>query len=96
MAVLPIARMGHPVLRHPAEAVADPTAPEIRQLVADMWETMVAARGRGIAAPQVYVPKRVVIFHAPLTEDADRFDLSVQPLTVLMLGGGGWRGAAWG
>jgi peptide deformylase len=84
MAVLPIARMGHPILRHPAEAVADPTAPEIRQLVADMWETMVAARGRGIAAPQVHVPKRVVIFHAPLTEDADRFDLSVQPLTVLI------------
>ena len=76
--------MGHPILRHRADEVADPTAPEIRALVADMVETMVAARGRGIAAPQVHVPKRVVIFHAPLSDGVDRMDLSAQPLTVLV------------
>jgi peptide deformylase len=84
MAVLPIARMGNPILRRRAEEVADPTAPEIRQLVADMRETMAAAHGRGIAAPQVHVAKRVVIFHAPLTEDVDRMDLAAQPLIVLI------------
>jgi peptide deformylase len=84
MAVLPIARMGNPILRRRAEEVADPTAPEIRQLVADMKETMVAGHGRGIAAPQVHVSKRVVIFHAPLSEDVDRMDLAAQPLTVLI------------
>ena len=48
MAILKIARMGHPVLRGKAEEVADPTAPEIRQLVADMVETMEDADGTGL------------------------------------------------
>lgn len=62
MAILKIARMGHPVLREKAEPVADPTAPEVRQLVADMIETMQDAGGTGLAAPQVHVPTRVVVY----------------------------------
>ena len=65
MAILKIARMGHPALQAPAEAVADPGAPEITRLIADMIETMADAAGAGLAAPQVHVPKRVVIFHIP-------------------------------
>ncbi|MCH6589973.1 MAG: peptide deformylase [Alphaproteobacteria bacterium] len=65
MAILKIARMGHPVLQAPAEAVADAGAPEITRLIADMIETMADAAGAGLAAPQVHVPKRVVIFHLP-------------------------------
>ena len=45
MAILKIAKMGHPVLRAPAAEVADPTAPEIRRLIDDMLETMVDADG---------------------------------------------------
>ncbi len=65
MAILKIARMGHPALTGKAEAVADPTAPEIRRLIADMMDTMADAPGIGLAAPQVHVPKRVVVFHIP-------------------------------
>ena len=65
MAILKIARMGHPVLRRPAEPVADPTAPEVRRLVADMLETLADAGGIGLAAPQVHVPQRIVIFEVP-------------------------------
>ncbi|HTI85617.1 MAG TPA: peptide deformylase [Alphaproteobacteria bacterium] len=65
MAILKIARMGHPVLRRRADPVADPTAPEIRQLVRDMVETVHDADGAGLAAPQVHVPLRVVVFHVP-------------------------------
>ncbi len=65
MAILKIARMGHPVLTQIARPVADPTAPEIRHLVNDMVETMVDANGAGLAAPQVHVPLRLVIFQAP-------------------------------
>ncbi len=61
MAILKIARMGHPVLRAPAAVVEDPGAPEIRRLVQDMIETLDDAGGTGLAAPQVYVPKRVVL-----------------------------------
>ena len=46
MAILKIARMGHPVLLQRCEPVADPGAPDIRRLVADMMETMEDATGR--------------------------------------------------
>jgi peptide deformylase len=62
MAILKIARMGHPVLLQRAEPVPDPGAPEIRRLVADMIETMEDAPGAGLAAPQVHVPLRLFVF----------------------------------
>ena len=62
MAILKIARMGHPVLLQKAEPVADPGAPDIRRLVADMMETMEDAPGAGLAAPQVHVPLRLFVF----------------------------------
>ena len=106
MAILKIARMGHPVLSLPAKAVSDPLAPEIRRLVNDMVETMIDANGAGLAAPQVHVPLRLVVFQAPdgradqSLADEERFDHTA-PLTVLInpqiqvLGTGlegGWEG----
>jgi len=54
--------MGHPVLARPAREVADPGAPAVRRLVRDMLDTMADANGTGLAAPQVYVPLRLVMF----------------------------------
>ncbi|MBC7800588.1 MAG: peptide deformylase [Gemmatimonadaceae bacterium] len=65
MAILKIARMGHPVLLTRAAPVDDPGAPEIRRLVADMIETMEDAQGAGLAAPQVHVPLRLFVFRVP-------------------------------
>lgn len=62
MAILKIARMGHPVLLRRAVPVPDPGAPEIRRLVADMMETMEDAGGAGLAAPQVHVSLRLFVF----------------------------------
>ena len=59
MAVLRIAKMGNPVLARKAAPVADPTAPEIRALAADMQETLEDIGASGLAAPQVFVAKRV-------------------------------------
>jgi peptide deformylase len=106
MAILKIARMGHPVLADTARPVATPGAPEIRRLVSDMIETMIDANGAGLAAPQVHVPLRVVVFQAPEgrsdpgLSEAERFDHTA-PLTVLInpeievVGAereGGWEG----
>jgi peptide deformylase len=63
MAILKLARMGHPVLNRIADVIDDPTAPEIHRLIADMVDTLADASGIGLAAPQVHVPKRLVIFH---------------------------------
>ena len=104
--ILKIARMGHPVLATPARAVSDPRAPEIRHLVNDMVETMIDANGAGLAAPQVHVPLRIVVFQAPEgrtdpgLSETERYDHTA-PLTVLinpeiqLLGTGlegGWEG----
>jgi peptide deformylase len=62
MAILKIARMGHPVLLQSAEAVADPTLPDLRRLVRDMAETMLDAGGIGLAAPQVHLPLRLFVW----------------------------------
>lgn len=61
MAVLPIRIMGEPVLHAPAAEVTEITD-EIRTLVADMFETMDAAPGVGLAAPQVGVPLRIYTY----------------------------------
>jgi len=61
MAILKIARLGHPVLLRRAEPVEDPTTPAMRRLVTDMAETMVDANGLGLAAPQVHEPLRVFV-----------------------------------
>jgi peptide deformylase len=65
MAILKIARMGHPVLKRVADPVVDPTAPEIHRLINDMVDTLEDIGGAGLAAPQVHVPLRVVIFRVP-------------------------------
>jgi peptide deformylase len=60
--VLPIVVTGHPALHRPAAPVVDST-PEIAQLVTDMTDTMNAAPGVGLAAPQVGVSLQVFVWH---------------------------------
>ncbi len=85
MAILKIARMGHPVLRQKAAEIDDPTAPDIRRLVSDMIETMADADGAGLAAPQVHALKRVVVFAIPAERAANQEDADAEvPLTVMI------------
>jgi peptide deformylase len=87
MAILKIARMGHPVLKRRADPVEDPTSPEIASLIKDMEDTLADVGGVGLAAPQVHVPLRVVIFHVPKArmeaEDGEGPAIGV-PLTHLI------------
>ncbi|HSS69445.1 MAG TPA: peptide deformylase [Casimicrobiaceae bacterium] len=57
-----ILRMGDPRLLERAKPVSQFGTPELRALLADMRETMIAANGAGLAAPQIGVGLRVVIF----------------------------------
>src|SRR5262245_20567691 len=84
MALLKIARMGHPVLRAAALVVEDPTAPWVRSLVEDMVETMEDAAGTGIAAPQVHQPYRIVVFRVLGERLTDLPGDVAQDLTVLI------------
>ena len=62
VSVTPIRLYGDPVLRTPAAAVVDFDA-ELRRLVADLTDTMLAAGGAGLAAPQLGVGLRVFTWH---------------------------------
>jgi peptide deformylase len=84
MALLKIARMGHPVLRTAASVVDDPTAPWVRRLVEDMVETMEDAGGTGIAAPQVHEPHQIVVFRVPDDRLTEMPGDVAQDLTVLI------------
>ncbi len=60
MAILPIVIVGDPVLHNPTRPV-DRSPEELAGLVADMYETMDAAHGVGLAAHQVGVPRRLLV-----------------------------------
>jgi len=84
MAVLRIARMGNPVLLQPSAPVADPTAPEIRKLAQDMQDTIEDIGASGIAAPQVFVPKRVVVYRMIASRIPPGSGLQPRPWTVMV------------
>ena len=67
MAKLAVRIMGDPILRQRAPEVTEVT-PEIRKLIEDMFETMYAEEGVGLAAPQVGVPARVIVIDPQLEE----------------------------
>lgn len=81
--ILPIARMGHPVLQKPAEKVEDIASATVQNFIADLTETFYALRGVGLAAPQVFHAKRIVIFEVN-QELAEQRRVEQVPLTVLI------------
>ena len=84
MAVLRIARMGNPVLLEPSAPVADPTAPEIRRLAQDMQDTIEDIGASGLAAPQVFVAKRVVVYRMIASRIPPGSGLQPRPWTVMV------------
>jgi peptide deformylase len=71
MPARPIVRLGHPALRTPAQPVAPGqlALPATQELIDDMIETMRAASGVGLAAPQVGVGLQLFVYEAALRED---------------------------
>lgn len=78
MAILKVARMGHPVLRAKARTLdaAEIRSTEIQQLIDDMFETMAEYQGVGLAAPQVHEGVRIFVagFPASLQDEDEEED----------------------
>jgi peptide deformylase len=68
--IYPIVKFGNPVLERPAVAVTD-FDDELKELVEDMFESMYAAHGVGLAAPQIGIPKRLAVIDVTFKEDPD-------------------------
>jgi len=77
-----VLRMGEPSLLQVSEEITDFNTDELKQLIADMLDTMAAKNGAGLAAPQIGINKRVVIFGI---EQNPRYpDVEPVPLTILI------------
>jgi peptide deformylase len=99
MTVREILRMGDPRLLRVAEPVQSLGTPELRALVQDMMDTMAAAKGAGLAAPQIGVNLQLVIFgfqHNPRYPEAPPVPMTVlaNPLITPLSGEEveGWEG----
>ena len=101
MAILKVARLGHPVLRQKAEPVPVDAirSPEIQRLIADMVDTMHEYDGAGLAGNQVHTLLRIAVIEVmanPRYPDAESIPLTVlvnpivTPLTTEM--DEGWEG----
>ncbi len=77
MAVREILTYPDPRLRERAEPVADPAAPEVRQLIQDLADTMYDAPGVGLAATQLGVPLRVAVTDTRWRDEEGVRDLHV-------------------
>ena len=84
MAILKVARLGHPVIRAPSEAVPKETIPSapMQRFIDDMIETMHEYDGVGLAAPQVHVSKQIAVIE--VTENRRYPGEGPIPLTVLI------------
>lgn len=74
-----IMKYGEPVLEQVAEPVTDFDTPELRDLIADMWETMYAAKGVGLAAPQIGLAKRISVIDISVGEDETKKIVIINP-----------------
>jgi peptide deformylase len=81
-----ILKYGAPVLEQRSQTVTDFDALELKELIADMWETMYAAKGVGLAAPQIGVSKRVSVIDVSVGEDESKKIVIVNPEITLREG----------
>lgn len=81
MALRTIIKWGDPVLHAPAAPVKQIDA-SVRSLVADMVDTMYAAPGIGLAAPQIAVPSRVIVVDLSVGQDKSQLITLVNPEIV--------------
>jgi peptide deformylase len=82
MAIRPILRIGDPRLREVSKPVETFDTPELHELIEDMFETMEAADGAGLAAPQIGVLQRIMIFG--VDENPRYPEVESVPTTVLI------------
>jgi peptide deformylase len=85
MALLEIVKYGEPVLETPGEPVTE-FDDRLKRLVADMFETMYAARGVGLAAPQVGVSRRLFVMDCSAGGDPEARVTLVNPVVLSVEG----------
>lgn len=81
-----ILKYGDPVLETSAELITEFDTPELHGLIADMWETMYAAKGVGLAAPQIGIGKCLSVIDTSVGEREEDKIVIINPEIVLKEG----------
>jgi len=84
--IYPIVRYGHPVLETESAAVTEFDTPELHKLVEDMFESMYAARGVGLAAPQIGIGKKIAVIDITSGEDSAQKVVLINPEIIKLEG----------
>jgi peptide deformylase len=74
-----ILKYGEPMLETRAAPVTEFGTPELAELIRDMWETMYAAKGVGLAAPQIGVGQRISVIDTSVGEDEGKKIVIINP-----------------
>jgi peptide deformylase len=74
-----ILKYGEPILEQAAGPVTEFDTPELHELITDMWETMYASKGVGLAAPQIGIAKRVSVIDTSVGEDESKKVVIINP-----------------
>jgi peptide deformylase len=74
-----ILKYGEPVLEQSADKVVEFDTPELHSVIADMWETMYAAKGVGLAAPQIGLRQRISVIDTSVGEDESQKIVIINP-----------------
>ena len=80
--IYPIVKYGQPVLEQKGAEVADFDSAELHKLIEDMFESMYAAKGVGLAAPQIGVGKRLAVIDISSGEDPAQKIVLINPVIV--------------
>ena len=76
MSILKIAKIGHPVLLRKCTDIKEFSTDTLKKMIYDMSETMIDYNGIGLAAPQVHLSKRVIIFRNPDIEEKEKIKIT--------------------
>jgi peptide deformylase len=79
MMIYPIVKFGDPVLERPAATITEFDTPELNKLIEDMFESMYAARGVGLAAPQIGIGRRIAVIDTSNGENPDDRIIIINP-----------------
>jgi peptide deformylase len=74
-----IVKYGDPVLETPAATITEFDTPELHKLIDDMFESMYAAKGVGLAAPQIGIGKRIAVIDCSVGEDESQKIVLINP-----------------
>ncbi len=84
--VYPIVRFGNPVLEREAETVTEFDTPELHQFIDDMFESMYAAKGVGLAAPQIGASRKIAVIDTSVGEKPEEKLVLINPKILKLEG----------